>query len=369
MIPKVKKFFAAASYAVLYGRPRRRSTPFATALKDVKKILVVRDDHIGDLICSLPVFEALKNALPEAHITLVASVYNSKIAEGNPFIDEILRYPKHKHSEHGRRYLSAWQQYRFLKSLRAKRFDLSIGLRSHFSRRQGQIVYASGAPYRLGHFPQRKRYSHLTFFYNIPAKNPRAYKHELERSLDVVRSIGIDLPDPFPKVILDDPSLEFAESHANRLGISGHPVIGYHISNRDAVNCWALENFEKLIKLFNKNFKSVHHIITYAPNDHIRATQLAASGGKNCHAIGTDTIRQVGALQQKCDLFITVDGAPNHLSAALGIPTLTLFGGSDPTVWGPWGSKNRSIKISEDINKLTAEIVFEKAHNILGQEH
>jgi ADP-heptose:LPS heptosyltransferase len=366
MIQKVKTLFCASVCAALYGSPRNPTRSLQSFLKDIKKILVVRDDHIGDLICSLPVFEALKKALPNAHITLVASTYNAQIAEGNSFIDEILHYPKHKHSAHGRRYVSTWQQYRFLKSLRAKSFDLAIGLRSHFSHRQGQIVYASGAPYRLGHFPQRKRYRHLSFFYNIPALNPRSYKHEVERSLDVVRSIGIDLTDPLPEVKIDETSRRFAESQAERLGIAGHPVIGYHISNRDSVNCWSIDNFLKLIHLFKKNYKNSSHIITYAPNDHIKAFELATSGGEDCHAIGTNTIREVGALQQKCDLFITVDGAPNHLSAALGIPTLTLFGGSDPTVWGPWGPKNWSIKKSDDINKIKPEDLLEKAARIIN---
>lgn len=366
MIQKVKALFAASACAALYGRPRRPTHPPKDFLKNVKKILVVRDDHIGDLICSLPVFEALKKALPDAHITLVASTYNAQIAEGNSFIDQILHYPKHKHSTHGLRYVSAWQQYRFLKSLRAKRFDLAIGLRSHFSRRQGQIVYASGAPYRLGHFPQRKGYRHLSFFYNIPAENPRSYKHEVQRSLDVVRSIGIDLADPFPEVKIDEVSRLFAEAQAKRLGIAGFPVIGYHISNRDEVNCWSINNFLNLIRLFQKNYRNSCHIITYAPTDHTKAFELAASGGEGCHAIGTNTIREVGALQQKCQLFITVDGAPNHLSAALGIPTITLFGGSDPEIWGPWGPKNCSIKKSGDIDDINPEDVLEKAANIIN---
>lgn len=358
---KAKNLFSAGVCAALYGSPRRPAQPLEVFLKRVRKILVVRDDHIGDLICSLPVFEALKKALPDAHITLVASTYNAQIAEGNAFIDHILYYPKHKHSTHGRRYVSSWQQYRFLKSLRAKSFDLAIGLRSHFSRRQGQIVYASGAPYRLGHFPQRKRYRHLAFFYNIPALNPRSYKHEVERSLDVVRAIGIDLAAPFPKVTIDAASRLFAESQVKRLGIAGFPVIGYHISNRDAVNCWSMDNFSKLIHLLRRKYPDACHIITHAPDDRSKALGLAASGGARCHAIGTNTIKEVGALQQKCQLFVTVDGAPNHLSAALGIPTLTLFGGSDPIVWGPWGPKNRAIKKSDDINAIAPRDVLQKA--------
>lgn len=358
---KIKTLFSAAACAMLYGRPRRPDRPLIDFWRNIRKILVVRDDHIGDLICSLPVFEALQKALPDARTTLVASRYNAQIAEGCPFIDHILHYPKHKHSTHGRRYLSSWQQYRFLKSLRAKNFDLAIGLRSHFSRRQGQIVYASGAPYRLGHFPQRKRYRHLAFFYNIPALNPRSHKHEVERSLDVVRSIGIDLAAPFPRVTIDAASRLFAESQAKRLGIAGFPVIGYHISNRDAVNCWSMDNFSKLIDLLSKKYPNACHIITHAPDDRGKALGLAAAGGARCHAIGTDTIKEVGALQLKCQLFVTVDGAPNHLSAALGIATLTLFGGSDPIVWGPWGPKNRAIKKSDHISDIAPQDVFHKA--------
>jgi hypothetical protein len=106
VMQKIKTLSSAAACAMLYGRPRRPARAFEGFLKHIRKILVVRDDHIGDLICSLPVFEALKKALPDARTTLVASSYNAQIAEGNPFIDHVLHYPKHKHSTHGRRTLS-----------------------------------------------------------------------------------------------------------------------------------------------------------------------------------------------------------------------------------------------------------------------
>ena len=122
-----------------------------------------------------------------------------------------------------------------------------------------------------------------------------------------------------------------------------------------------MDNFSKLIHLLRKKYPDACHIITHALDDSGKAIDLAAAGGAGCHAIGTNTIKEVGALQLKCQLFVTVDGAPNHLSAALGIPTLTLFGGSDPIVWGPWGPRNRAIKKSDHINDIAPQDVFQKA--------
>ena len=80
-----------------------------------------------------------------------------------------------------------------------------------------------------------------------------------------------------------------------------------------------------------------------------------------------ERIKQLGALQQRCHLFVTVDGAPNPLAAALKVPTLTLFGSSDPVVWGPWGPDNRWLKKGNYINDIEAEEVLEHASAMLAQ--
>ncbi len=334
-------------------------------LMTIRHILVIRDDHIGDLICSTPAIECLKKACPNAEITLLASTYNAAIAEGNPNIDKILRYEKHKHRDGKSRFFSTWRQFLLLKSLRKTDFDLAIGLRSRFSRRQAQAAYASGAQYRLGHFPDNPDFSHLDFLYNIYVHGENREKHEIERVVDILKPIGIENTLPRPLVVIDSASKDFAAQKIISKKISGSPVIGYHISNRNPLQCWPLSAFSGLIKHFREIYPSSEHLITFAPDDRAKAEQLLSMTSGNCHIIFTNEIKQVGAIQLHCDLFITLDGAPNHLSSALNVPTLTLFGMSDPVVWAPWGLKHRYIRKESDIASISPEEVFNVACEML----
>lgn len=364
----MKRFLASVVYSLLFGKPKSIDRQPVPDLTKVRRILIVRDDHIGDLICSTPVFEALKKTCPQAEITLVSSTYNGAIAEGNPYIDRILCYEKYKHRRNGWRLGHTWCQYRFFRSLRREAFDLAIGLRSHFSRRQAQIVFASGAPYRLGHQPQRSRYRHLSFFFNLIVPESRARKHEVERSLDVLKVIGIELPQPKPLVVINQSEKDFASQVIRDKEIKGDPIIGYHISNRNVNQHWPISSFAQLIKLLKREYPHSEHIITFAPNDQERARQLAARIGSRGHLVRTPGIKQLGALQRCCQLFITLDGAPLHLSAALGIPTLAIFGFfSDPGVWHPWGFGHRWLKRNEESVLTRPEEVFNVASGMLSK--
>jgi len=363
---KVKGLLASSLFSVLFGKPRKMPRPAGLDLSETRRILVVRDDHIGDLICSTPAFEALKKACPQAELTLVASTYNAEVVKDNPYIDRILCYEKHKHSHRRWRLGSAWCQYRFLKSLRNKNFDLAIGLRSCFSRRQAQTVFASGAPYRLGHYPDKPRYRYLAFFYNLYVPMSQARKHEVERTLDVLKSIGIEHPLPMPLVVIDQPARDFATEAIASGEIKGYPKIGYHISNRNINNCWPLTSFASLIELLKRRYPQSEHLITFAPDDEERATQLTSWVSKKGHLVATREIKQLGAIQRHCQLFITVDGAPMHLAAALGIPTLALFGSSlGPVFWHPWGPGHRWLAKGDEIAGISPQEVFDVAREML----
>ncbi len=362
----MKKKLAFLLYSLVFGIPRKKPDLKLPDRSSLKRIMVVRNDKIGDLICSLAAFEALKKACPQAEITLISSTYNAETAEGNPYIDKILRYEKHKHSNNSFRLFSAWRQYRFLRRLRKIRFDLAIGLRSHFSKTQSLIVFASGAPYRLGHNPQRRRYKALAFFYNLYVPNSRAEKHEVQRSLDVVRRLGVDLENPKPLVVINQNERNFAQRILNKSDVKGSPVIGYHISNYSPSLVWPLENFIEVIRLLKARYPDSEHLITFAPDKMEDALRLNRMVKENVHIIKTPTIKKLGAIQRHCQLFITLDGAPMHLAAALNIPIVALFKDSYPVVWHPWCEHHRCLFKGGDISDISVQDVVTAATEMLS---
>jgi ADP-heptose:LPS heptosyltransferase len=103
------------------------------AKEKVKKILVVRNDNIGDVICSTPAIQALRENFPEAYLAVLVASYSEEAILGNPHVDEVFVYDKYKHGKYRSRWVAWWNQYKVLRSVRKKGFDLAIGLRSYFS--------------------------------------------------------------------------------------------------------------------------------------------------------------------------------------------------------------------------------------------
>src|SRR4051812_34834368 len=125
------------------------------------RILVIRPDRIGDVILSTPVFEAIKTALPESHLTVMVQENLLPILRNHPFIDELMIYRSKRHP-------SLVYAMRLALEIRAKKFDIAIVLQTHWI--LGLAVLLAGIPKRIG--PLSKLHSYL--FYNEGLRQNRS---------------------------------------------------------------------------------------------------------------------------------------------------------------------------------------------------
>jgi len=86
----------------------------------VKRILIIRIDRIGDVVLSTPVIKALRTAYPESYIAMMVRPYAKEVVMGNPYLDEVILYDKDK------RYKRILANIGFIKELIKKRFDLVV---------------------------------------------------------------------------------------------------------------------------------------------------------------------------------------------------------------------------------------------------
>ena len=102
-----------------------------------KKILIIRRDNIGDLICTTPLFEAIRRQYPQAYLAALVNSYNAPAIAGNPHLDAVFAYTKGKHAAGE----SVWQAYlrrvKLLWQLRRMQFDYAILATSGFAGRSG----------------------------------------------------------------------------------------------------------------------------------------------------------------------------------------------------------------------------------------
>ncbi len=155
--------------------------------KKVKKILVIKLRHIGDVLLTVPVFRALRENFPDAYISALVNSGTEEVLSGNPLIDEIIIFDRNiKKMNSVQKYI---KELSFMKTIRMKRFDMVIDLTS--SDRASMISFFSGARYRIAYDTDRKGFFGKRYLYTHLAKK-QGGQHAVLRNLDVVRQFGID---------------------------------------------------------------------------------------------------------------------------------------------------------------------------------
>ncbi len=333
--------------------------------EEIKNILIIRDDHLGDLICSLPTIVALRKHFSHSMITIVVSESCREIVENHPAIDSVLVRIKKKRGFFSKT-INFWERIKLLHTIRKGKFDLVVALRSRFCTRHALMAAFSGAPLRLGHRSKKKKHVLLNGAFNIFPSHFNQEQHELMRTHDIVKEIDVPLNEVVfglqTKPEHDYTVSEFLETRGIR---EDHLIICYHVSASKPKKQWPLENMVSLINLVQNNYPDIFNVLTYDPFNSRHKDFLEQNLSGEIAVFESKEFMQLASLYRKCDVLVSLDGAPMHLGAALGVPTLGIFEAENTMYWAPWGEKNASISGRGEINSLLPEEVFEKLDKLI----
>ena len=352
----------------IFGRSEKPVDTESISPDEVKNILIVRQhNQLGDMLCSVPLFAAIRKRFPKAHITLVASPINYEIlfSDINPYIDKVITYRKAP-------FKNLMDFYRELKN-----HDYQIGIvpstvsitrTSHF------INFFSGAKIRVGVKSIDNKINSVEYLLNVKSDfgwDSRKL-HQTERNLDVGRQIGCDLSEQEKKnvmILLSKEELDFARSFIeNNFPDKSKLIISLHPGAGKVPNRWKKENFIELIKKlhekYNCYFLITSGMIDKEITDNVRDSLLEA--GINCTLIENTPIRKVGAVIKLTDLYITNDTGTLHVAGGVDANIISLFGPTHGYEWAPAGENKICIQSHTDnINDITVEEVFKKSCGLI----
>lgn len=296
-------------------------------LKRVKKILVVKLRHLGDVLLTAPVFAALKKALPHAHLDAFIWSECVPMLEGHPTVDGIIEYDR------------AWKKLGMKKwmkeallfwRIRKERYDVVINLTE--GDRGALAARFSGAPIRVGFDPKSKGFFGKKGIYTHVVKHCPSLRHTVERNLDAVRRMGI-----FPRLedrqlLIHIPEESFLSAQSL---VGGKPFVLIHPSSRWRFKCWPIQQMRELVHRLEEKGERV--VFTSGPD----SIELDMVGQivQGTHALnlgGKISLKELAALIQQAKALICVDSVPLHLASALKAPVLAIFGPTSDVTWGPW---------------------------------
>ncbi|MDP9311128.1 MAG: glycosyltransferase family 9 protein [Pseudomonadota bacterium] len=288
------------------------------------KVALLRASRIGDFICATPALRAIRHALPDGEITLITLPMLHDLAQRSPHVDRIAAFPGYPGL--AEQLFDARRAAHFFLEMQAEQFDLALQL-------QGSGVYTNpftlmlSAQWTAGFVRPGDGPGLLAAALPLPERG-----HEIERVLALPTFLGVTARGTETEYPL------WAEDHAaadQLLRSAEPPLIGLHAAARDATRRWSLQRFATVATELQHEQGGTIVLLGEAA-ERASAEELARSVSVPCLDLtGRTSLPILGAVIQRLAVLITNDTGPAHIAYALRTPTVTIFGGGDPSRYGP----------------------------------
>ena len=281
----------------------------------IQRILILRMAPLGETILTTPVIRALRNRFPNAHIAYMVAPDREDLVSANPFLDEVITYdisvPK------------------LVYGIMKRAFQMAVVLQPTF--RLVLHTYLARIPFRIGF--ETNCCSGRLLHAAVPNNTAQ---HETSRYLDVVRGIGIQPDCGEPEMFVDDRAQQWADNLLAKIECdTNRPLVGLNPGTGSVSRRWQKERFAKIGNLLHREHNA-QILITAGPREGSLPYELADQMPCSPIILTGTTPMQLGAMIQRCRLFISNDTGPMHMSTAVKTPTIALFGSSNPSRWGPF---------------------------------
>jgi ADP-heptose:LPS heptosyltransferase len=338
------------------------------------RILVVRRDNIGDLVCTTPLLSALRRRFPQGWIGALVNNYNAPVLAGNPDLSKVVAYTKLKHLAGGDSALRAFGgNVASFWGLRRLHLDSVLLATTDFDPRMARLTRWL-APQQIVGFSDGSAAAASMLDVQLPVRGLEG-RHEVERVFSLAEQFGITGPLPPLRVVADDAQMRRA---ATTLPATGGPRIAVAISARRPRQRWPAERFAELIERLHAAH-GARVMLLWAPGaaddarhpgDDDKAAEIERRLARRAllAAYRTASLQELVGALAACDAVITPDGGTMHLAAGLGKPIVALFGDSSPERWRPWGVAQRVLQPkSRDVSDLSVAEVADAFADLIRE--
>ena len=310
----------------------------------IRRILIIRLAPLGETVLMTPVIRAIRQGFPDAHIACMTDSIRTDLVRSNPNLDEVIPYQS--------------SLPRLIYNLAKRSFQLALVLQPTF--RLVLHAFLAGIPFRVGFETNSggRRLLHLS----VPNNTNQ---HETARYLDVTRVLGIEPESDEPEVFVDEESQAWASEFLRNAKIDGNCLlIGLNPGSGTTYRRWAIERFAKVGNSLQTDY-SAQLCIMGGPREDNLPHELATLIHGETTVITDTTPMQLAAIIQRCNLFISNDTGPMHLSTALKTTTVALFGASNPVQWAPIWPRHTVIA-RNSMDEISVEEVLSAAQECLS---
>lgn len=326
-----------------FGRFRKRARrhtgnialPARVIGDTIRRILVVKLDHMGDLLVALRAMEILRGTWPEAHLTLLCGPWNVPFAEASGLFDRIVPFAFFA-AKAGEQVIDGTFDYAAAAACLDDAYDLAIDLRHDGDTRP--LLDLVATRYRAGfHAPGAKGTLDLELPIVEDATDPALRPLHAETRLTLLASAVAAV---FAPPAIHPARRLLAAAPPPPSPFDGRPYAVIAVGAGTALRQWKIERHVALARhLVDRHDLGI--VLIGGPKERAMNAEVAADiAHEHCHDATGVSLKQLPALVAGARLFVGNDTGTTHLAAMLGVPTLCIYGGvSDPRVWQPVGPR------------------------------
>jgi len=303
--------------------------PSNISAQDLKpfRILIRSSNWLGDAVMSVPAIRAIKAGRPDAHITVAVPSKIASMWKLVPEVSEIIPLPN-------KSLLAAVRSIR-----RRSLFDVVILFPN--SLRAALETWLTGIPRRVGYRGHFR--SWLLNQIICQRETPGPIEHQADRYMRVARELGANVQDNWrealPRVrdISDGTGTVPPGDECVKLALS--PGAEYGLAKR-----WLPQRFAEVAAVVAAKL-SVQWILLGTAKDVAVGEMIARTLGHSCvNRVGQTTLEQLIDELRECRLLLTNDTGTMHLASLLGVPTVAIFGSTEPQLTGPLGDRHIIVR-------------------------
>jgi heptosyltransferase-2 len=312
--------------------------------RNIRKILIIKLDRIGDMVLASPFFRELRRNYPHAFITALVSTESHSLMRSCPYVNQTIPVSVSP--------LNIFAARRLAHSLRASAGSPDLTIVPTYSvdlYGAGWISFFSGAPNRLAFSesatPRKSRVNRgadALFTDLVPSEGVR---HEVERNLDLLRHMGLNVTNDKTETWSSESDKREADSMLAPT-VDGNPVvIAVGLGASQAKRMWPVERYADVCRNLH-SATGAQFVVMGSDSERPLLNRFREYLGDAVAACGVVSLGTVATIFRRCSLFLGSDSAQKHIAAAVGLPVVEVSchpvegdpgGNNSPVRFHPWG--------------------------------
>ncbi|MCL5036613.1 MAG: hypothetical protein M1269_05775 [Chloroflexi bacterium] len=320
---------------------------------EVVKILVIKMDHLGDVLWAFPAAGAVAASMPEAELHLLCTPYAEDAGRRMPGISRVFKYN------------AAWgkkEKDEVVRRLKEQKYDIALVMGP--ADKVNYLAYLSGARKRIGYYLAGKPLVYLADLLFMTQRIPhpadmaqregKPLPHEVEALCSLVKHIGAEPPEkPVIEFPVTDEELKTACEIKKSLG-KDKPLAVIQLCSKAFGYGWHGDNFLKLAFDIKNSLPGYAWAVSAGPLEEKCLPEYRAKLEKNgIEIISGLSLGQMAALLSVTGMFVSWDTGVVHLALAMGTPVLDVFPWKNfdycSQRWGPWKGRSRIVVQSSPV--------------------